>query len=230
MWLLPLLALLSLPAWGMANLGFSPLRLDMRADAPVTQLSVVNQGDRPVLTQVSVKRWQQPAGEDALEDDDRLVVTPALFRLAPGKRQIVRIGWPRGATVTAAEQAWRVLIEEVPLPGDRPASGLSLSLRISLPLFLAGTATAEQALRWQWQPASDGQPPRLLVRNAGNQHARITRIQLAGDSEASATLLYVLPGATRPVALDKLPDAMPASLSITDDSGEHRHPLHAMQP
>lgn len=212
-----------------ASLAVSPVRLDLDTRSSAVVLQVVNQGDSAVVVQARVQRWTQQGGEEQLNDDGRLMTSPALFRLMPGKRQIVRIGWPQAPTTTAAhEQAWRVLLDEVPEAGGGKSQGLRMRLQLSIPLFVKGTAPARTQLSWHWRPASPDQPAFLEVINQGSTHARLLGVQI--DETAPRSLLcYVLAGASQRIPF---PETItpPSRVSYVDDEGSHAQPVHVTEP
>src|SRR5579859_8032130 len=130
-----------------ASFSVSPVRLELAPGQASTSLKVSNEGDEAKLLQVSVLKWTRRNGEDQYEPDDQnagLIVTPPLFQVSPeGGSQLVRIGFRKPPAAGPAEQAWRVIVEEVPkaaVPGaEGTATGagtIKMRLRINLPLFL----------------------------------------------------------------------------------------------
>ena len=66
-------------------------------------------------------------------------MSPAIFTLQPGEKQVVRIAL-RGAPDPRRERAYRVLVSEVPTPQLKTtpdASGFRIALRMDMPLFVA---------------------------------------------------------------------------------------------
>src|SRR5690349_7929353 len=70
----------------------NPVRLVVTPGATSTSLLLTNQGDQPVLIQTELMAWSQQNGEDVLRASDELVVSPPIFRVAPGAVQTVRVG------------------------------------------------------------------------------------------------------------------------------------------
>lgn len=233
--LLPILGLLLSSSLAARNLAISPLRMELPAGKAMTVLTITNQGREPVLLQASVKRWQQTPDADNYQADDAMLVSPALFRLPPGQRQLVRIGWRRQTPPGEVERAYRVFIEEVPDGGKAERdNSLRILLRLIVPLFVHGRQPATTQLSWQWLPTPADSPAQLLVSNHGTGHARITRIQLEQSGTPALpleTLTYVLPGAQRIITLQGRHQRQSNSqLTVTDTDGTRSYPLPAALP
>jgi fimbrial chaperone protein len=192
-----------------------------------------NRGVEPLTLQIRVVGWRTADFDDVFMDEQEdIVASPPVARVAPGTRQFVRLV-RTSRTPLEGEQAYRVIIDELPAQRDEPAAvselalGVALRLRYSLPLFVYGgglvadrrsqtttlARSAEAAvpdLHWR---IVDGQARRWLhVRNAGTGHARLSRVHVAGGTVsvplAAGLLGYVLPGAERRWAL---PETITAS-------------------
>ena len=102
----------------------NPIRLELAGGQAATSLTVGNAADGPTTVQVSVQVWQHRDGVDVLEPAtgrDAPLVTPPIFRLAPGGSQIVRIGFA-SRTAPVEEGRWRLVVEEVPQPEAVPVA------------------------------------------------------------------------------------------------------------
>ena len=176
----------------------NPIRLFVPAGASATSVTLENTGPEAVLLQSEVLAWSQSDGKDVLVPSDDLVVSPPIFRIAPGASQIVRVGLAaRGAE--DRELTYRLFLQEVPQPATPGAQGISVALRLGLPVFITPRARAAPQLVWRAQREADGL--RLTVNNAGNAHAQLLDCRVTRED---GTLLaeqplgaYVLPGATR---------------------------------
>lgn len=233
--LLPILGLLLSGSLAARNLAISPLRMELPTGKAMTVLTITNQGHEPVLLQASVKRWQQTPAADNYSTDGAMLVSPALFRLPPGQRQLVRIGWRRQTSPEEVERAYRVFIEEVPAGGNGERDNtLRILLRLVVPLFVHGRQPATAQLGWQWLPTPADRPAQLLVSNHGTRHARITRIQLDQPGAPALpleTLTYVLPGAQQIISLPGRHQRLSNSqLTVTDTDGTRSYPLPAALP
>ncbi|NNM01889.1 MAG: molecular chaperone [Gammaproteobacteria bacterium] len=176
-------------------------RLDLSPRQPVAEMAIENNGTTPALVQSQIYAWSQVAGVDQLTPSDALLVSPPIFEIAPGARQLVRVGM-LGAADPSRETPYRVIFQEVPLPTESEGVAVAVLLRISFPVFVApAAATASADLQWRAARTSDDRIE-VTLSNVGNGHVQVTGLDLTGaDGEALASsgsfLAYVLPGQQR---------------------------------
>lgn len=194
-----------------AGLQVSPTTLTLQARQSADGLWLSNTGDAMLNAQVRVFRWVQDNGEERFEPTQDLALSPPMLALAPGGRQLVRV-IRLGAPPQAAETSYRVIVDELPLPGEVASRGLQFVLRYSLPVFLAPAGETVPKPVLQARLLTQGDQPQLEVVNSGNQHAQLADlgfIDPAGQRHvlASGLLGYVLPGQRM-----RWPLSVPASL------------------
>jgi len=178
----------------------NPIRVDMSAGVTTAALTIRNDGDEPVVVQLSVLAWSQESGEDKYGTTKEALVTPPIATIAPGAQQVVRIGLRRPPD-PRQELAFRLFVQEVPPPPKPDFNGLQVALRVSLPVFVAPLAPPTRQLAWSAKIESDG-AIRLTVRNTGNTHVQISDFELRPtDDEVpvahEAGLAYALAGQSR---------------------------------
>jgi fimbrial chaperone protein len=193
--------------------GFSvdPIRLELKPSQIATALTVANYNDEPLFLQVRVYRWEHKDHEEVLsevEGNAAPLITPPLFRLAPGgASQIIRIGFQKAAATPAEERQWRVIVEEVPQPASANAAdpaplSVAVHLRVSLPLFQL-PPTVHQDLEWSLQRAAAGGVA-LTAHNQGSVTERLDDIRLGAADDKNTHVsgpLYLFPGEQRTFAL-----------------------------
>ncbi|MES2721471.1 MAG: molecular chaperone [Pseudomonadota bacterium] len=220
-----LLTGLVLPAQA-ASIAVSPLRLDMKPGQQMTALTVSNTGKTPVLVQGQVQAWLDSDKPYAPGNSGGMMLSPPLFKLAPGGKQLVRIGWQQQTATPDNELAFRVFLQEVP-DGTDTNSGLRVTLRLSVPLFAQPSSTEINAVSWQWQSADDGSILRL--QNTGNRHERISRLKVTDAMQRvlmdGPRLLYILPGQTQAVNLPDRNVMLPLNISTVSDRGTEQYIL-----
>lgn len=226
-----------------------PIDPVIEQDERAAALWIENRGRQPAVLQLRIFAWSQVDGADRYAEQDDIVGTPPMIRIAPGARQLIRLTRIH-ATPPGTEQAFRVIIDEIPMPQTAAASaapsvGIRFQLRYSIPLFAYGeglwrkpapdrrrdpqTAGRPQ-LSWR-VTGSDGER-QLEIRNTGSVHARLTGVSFrqGGESAGIADGLfgYVLAGSTlrRP-----LPAGIRAAgaLHATVNGGGVPQPLLASQ-
>lgn len=194
-----------------------PLRLALSAAQGNGALYVRNSGKENVQVQVQIMRWKQGASGDVFEPTDAALANPPLFRVAAGATQVIRVGLTRPAN-DPSEIAYRVFLQEV--PGNTPGQGIRTLLRLSLPVFVAGSTAPKPALHWR---RTDG--PAIEFENLGNVHVQVTSIdakdaggRTIGTDKGS---FYVLPGqrARWPLKADGRAIGNAARLMLETDQG-----------
>jgi len=195
----------------------------LKPSQSATSLTVANYNDEPLFLQVRVYRWEHKDREEVLSDVEGAaapLVTPPLFRLAPGgASQIIRIGFQKPAAAPAEERQWRVIVEEVPRPAtvttttanidsadpsapDPSPLSVAVHLRVSLPLFQV-PPTVHQNLEWSLQRAAAGGVT-LTAHNQGSVTERLDDIRLGSADDKNAHVagpMYLFPGEQRTFAL-----------------------------
>jgi len=149
--------------------------------------------------------WEQVNGEDRLTPTRELLVSPAVFTLPADGSQLVRVALRRPAD-PQRELSYRLILTEVPQQARPDFTGLNVALRLSLPVFVAPTAKASQALEWSATRTADGALA-VTARNTGNAHARVVSFSVAPAANPAAATsqdvtAYVLPGQARTWTID----------------------------
>ncbi len=178
-----------------------PIDPVIEAGESATALWIENRGDAPAVLQMRVLAWRQEGGEDRYADQETVFGTPPMMRIEPGARQMIRL--TRIAPAPAGtEQAFRILIDEIPTVDAAPprsaSAGIRFQLRYSIPLFAYGegltretrtgraasAGAARPELSWRTLEA-DGQAW-LEVRNTGSVHARLARARFQNGEDVTA--------------------------------------------
>lgn len=192
-----------------------PIDPTIEYDQKGTALWVENNGNRPIRLQIRVLAWIQDANGDNYTSQEAVIVSPPAAEVQAGQRQLLRL--VRTQTVPAnKEQAFRVLIDEIPGPAleevretsqvapGRPRSvSLSLQMRYSVPLFVSGEGVwtkqdyqkprdMSQATQPQltFRQESRGGDSWLVLRNDGRVHARLSAVSY----RQSKQVIWEVPG------------------------------------
>ena len=219
-----LAAALALPANPAAAGSFriNPVTVAVMPDQGAAELRLHNEDSKPVGVRVTALRWTQADGRDRTDATRDLVVSPPIFTVAPGAQQLIRIGFRN----RAPGAAYRIIVEEIPGPRT-PGTGIAVSLRLDLPLYVVARREAAPALNWAARRGPDGA---LIVegRNAGDLHSQILAIE-ARDSSGrvvgrTQAMGVVLPSSSRAWTLGGQAGA-PAELVVRTAAGETRVPV-----
>lgn len=203
--------LLMCSAVGAAGLQVAPIGLTFTPGSPAQGLWLTNTGNEVLNAQVRVFDWTQEDGKDVLTSTQALVASPPMLSLPPGARQLVRVIRTDAASSGVNEDAFRVLVDELPPAEQAEQTGVRYVMRHSVPVFIEPSANvpdvATVAAALHWSLVRDGDGIALQVRNAGNIHAQLSDVSLLSADGTSlkitAGLLgYVLPDMTMRWALN----------------------------
>lgn len=199
-----------------------PVYQVIESDQNGSALWLENRGAAPVRLQIRVFSWRQENFNEVYADQTNVVISPPFATIAPGQKQLIRL--LRKTPIPArTEQAYRIIIDEVPSflaqpkQTDKLSVGLQLQMRYLLPLFVDGeelwtdqrsdrqrdssTAT-KPILRWNLHTVAG--KPYLQIHNSGIVHARLSNVFWSTKGQSSRAvktmtngfLGYVLPGKT----------------------------------
>lgn len=199
-----------------ATLLLWPIQQVIEADRNGSALWIENRGGREARVQIRIFAWDQHDYQDSYAAQQQVLASPQVARIAPGKRQLVRL--MRLAAVPGGEErAFRVIVDDIPdsatTTPEKPGKiGLKFQMRYSLPLFLDGAGVWTKPDPQRPRPADSATQPKLdwridgagdrrylLVRNRGPVHARLSQVQWQAEGApnkvlAAGLLGYVLPG------------------------------------
>jgi fimbrial chaperone protein len=185
-------------AAGAASLQISPVIVTLSTVDRAAYVHLDNATEQALYGQVRVFRWDQTLNEDVLVDTDAIVASPPLIRIAAGQKQLIRLV-RTGREPVAIEQAYRILIDEIPSPEDPSGAGVAVRLRYSVPLFVSPMSRHRAVLHWDIRPTADG--PYLFIRNEGARRAQIATVEVIVGKRrhlvSSGLLGYTLAGHTR---------------------------------
>lgn len=196
----------------------TPLRIDLGPKAPAAVIDVINTSPGALTLQMQQRSWMQEDGRDGQAETRDLILSPTIFTLQPGEKQVVRIAL-RGAPDARRERAFRVFVSEVPTPQIKvgpDSSGFRVALRMDLPLFVAPVQPAAPEPSY----SLDATGAKLVVRNAGNAHIRYTDFVVlqAGRKLAELPIFSVLAGGERTFELPRDKIGAGGGLRVQADS------------
>lgn len=173
--LLAAAAACTLPA-GAAQFTITPVRIFMTPRDRAVAVTVTNDSDEDVVMQADLYTWKQkPDGSDDLALTEDLVLTPPILKLAPHARQVVRL-----ARLTPApqgvQQAYRLIMREVPEARSGAQLQLQVALAFSLPVFISPPGVKRDLQCGLDRVAAD--TVRAVCTNSGNAYAQIRAFEV----------------------------------------------------
>jgi fimbrial chaperone protein len=181
---------LLLPAWfaasgaSAASLQVAPVLLEVVAPGAAATVTLRNNGDKPIATQVRVFRWIQEAGGERLEPTEDVVASPPAVELQPAQDYVARVVRVTKKPI-AGEEAYRLFIDELPeAPQGRRT--VSLVVRHSIPLFFdaPGSSAPEAA----WRVTQNGHAVSLSAVNGGDRRLRLASVRIGDAAGKSISL------------------------------------------
>ena len=216
---------------GRAGITISPISVSLDAKRPADAVTFQNGTAENKVIQVEIMNWSHDNGEDHFTPAADLLVSPPMFRVAAGAKQVVRVGLKSRAGATSpTEKTYRMFLQEVPETAPVPAvdaggSALRLLLRFGVPVFLKPAKALPESINWKASRNKDNTIA-LSLTNTGNRHLRVSEVKLesAGKSVAASNFAYVFAGETYTWTLK--PDApwQPGAAMVsarTDDGSVH---------
>lgn len=173
-------------------------------------LMVTNEGDDPINAQVRVLEWSQNGGKDALAPTQKIVASPPMATLAPKQTQSIRVVRVDKSPATA-EEAYRLLVDEVPDPAKAPRTGVTVQMRYSVPVFVLPKATMPPGNVTVTAQAT-GNALSLKAHNPSEAHVQLADVSVEHPGGSTTPvqpglLGYVLPGGTMQWTLAVPPNA-----------------------
>ena len=129
-----------------SGLQIAPTSLTIATGGPAQGLWLTNTGERELRAQVRAYHWSQSTGKDQLDPTQAIVASPPMLSIPPGGRQLVRVIRTGQDAQASGEQAFRLLVDELPLGGEDKQSGVQYVLRYSVPVFVGTSGTP--TLQW----------------------------------------------------------------------------------
>lgn len=202
-----------------------PQTIQLSVEQRSSMVEVRNNAEVETIFQVETFAWVDSVALEDLSPTRDILAVPAVFRLAPGASQTVRIA-ARGRSAPAAnEQSYRLLISEV--PSEQEGGGVVFALRMSLPVFLTPIgAKPDLAV----ELIDQGQ--RVQLKNQGQAHLRLREVR-AVDRRTGAVLevlpltqpAYLLPGRSRQLALAADVRRLGVMIEADTSDGSFQHNL-----
>jgi fimbrial chaperone protein len=140
-----------------------------------TTITLKNQDNRPLNVQVRVFKWTQVGGEDKLVPTTDVVASPPIVAVAPNQDYVVRLQ-RQAAAPAGAEEAYRVVVDQLPNPNRQRNGTVEVVLRFLVPAFFGSPDLSQPRLRWTVQ--SRGGRRVLVAENSGDRRIQLANLAL----------------------------------------------------
>jgi fimbrial chaperone protein len=181
-----------------ASLQVAPVRFEIPAPGATATLTVRNEGPAPISAQTRVFRWRQVGGKDALEPTTAVVASPPIVALQPRMNYAVRVVRTSRQPV-AEEEAYRLLVDQLPDASRQKGGTVQLLLRHSIPVFFVPPDANPPQLAWSVR--TQGGRLTVTVANSGGRRVQISGLQVKDGRGATVSFGegltgYALSGST----------------------------------
>jgi|HubBroStandDraft_6_1064221.scaffolds.fasta_scaffold132047_2 fimbrial chaperone protein len=166
-----------------ASLQVAPVLVEIPAPGATSTLKLRNEGAKPLDAQIRIFRWTQVDGEDSLTPTDDVAASPPLASMRPNTDYTVRVVRTTKEPV-AKEEAYRLLIDELPGPAGGQAASVNIALRYSIPVFFSVPGGAPPKLSFELQQRAN--KPVIVVSNAGDRRLRLAKLKFTDGKGAVA--------------------------------------------
>jgi fimbrial chaperone protein len=182
-----------------SSLRVAPVGLELDAATKVATMRLRNDGTAPVDVQIRVFAWTQADGVDRLSPTRDVVVSPPATTVSPGVEYVIRVVRIAKRPVEL-EEAYRIVVDEIPDLRRRRSRTVAFALRQSIPLFFA-PATVDFVPQVPWQARHANGRVSVTAINRGGRFLKIANLRLL-DRRGGSHLLsrglvgYVLAGSS----------------------------------
>ncbi|MER9997364.1 molecular chaperone [Mesorhizobium sp. M0051] len=157
------------------SLQVQPALVDVVAPGAASTITLRNDGQTPSNVQIRVFRWSQADGQESLLPTQDVVASPPGATLQPGADYVVRIVRVAKRPI-ASEEAYRLLVDELPDASRAKTGTVRLLVRHSIPVFFSSPERTPPAVDW----TVSKQDGRLIVsaHNKGSTRLRVSALSL----------------------------------------------------
>lgn len=178
-----------------ASLQMYPLTINFCNDESVKPVFVKNTGDESVGAQFRLYKWDQKNRNDILTPTEKIIISPPITTIPPGKEQLVRIISSKPVSFYNDKGSFRLLIDE--LPGEKQKTSqdkVSFLLRYSVPVFFECDDLKPDLNNISIHIDNN----ELVIYNHGRTHLKLSNVRVNKDNDnyllTKGLLGYVLPG------------------------------------
>jgi len=157
-----------------ASLQVAPVLVEVPAPGATATLKLRNEGTKPLDAQIRIFQWTQVDGADVLTPTNDVAASPPVASLRPATDYTVRIVRTKKEPV-AKEEAYRLLVDELPEATSSQAASVNIALRYSIPVFFT-VAGAPPKLSWELQQRAN--KPVIVATNAGDRRIRLAKLKV----------------------------------------------------
>jgi len=130
-----LLLICILPSFAYASFTITPVKLKINKDEKIAALTLKNDSKEVKHFQLTVFKAENEHGKEVLKETKDLTVTPVMFKIAPGKSQLVRIAI-KNKMYSVMEDGYRVSVKELPHKINAEGAHVRLVTEFKVPVSI----------------------------------------------------------------------------------------------
>ncbi|NJD63578.1 MAG: molecular chaperone [Deltaproteobacteria bacterium] len=208
----------------------APIRLDFGREAKSGVITVVNEAAEKLQVQLKAFEWSQDAeGKDQYSETNDILFFPRILVFDKAEEKIVRAGIRMPAV--AREKAYRLFIEEIPVPKKAEGVNVAIAIRFGVPIFVK--PIKEEARGEIEKIEMTKGTLNARVKNTGNLHFIVRSVgvkgkNLKGEETFSKEIggWYLLAGASRLYETTLPREACPETARAIVEVATDKVPLH----
>jgi len=159
-----------------ASLQVAPVLVEVPAPGAAATLKLRNEGSQPLDAQIRIFQWTQVDGIDTLTPTNDVAASPPLASLRPNTDYTVRIVRTKKEPAVK-EEAYRLLIDELPAQAAAQAASVNIALRYSIPVFFTVPGGTAPKLGWELQRRAGKSV--IVANNGGDRRIRLAKLKIA---------------------------------------------------
>jgi len=189
-----------------ASLQVYPVNITFSAGENAKAVYVKNTGTAPIGAQLRAYQWTQQGQTDVLTETHALLLSPPITSIPAGQQQLIRVILPV-PPAQQGEQAYKLVVDELPGTQDDEKRAVRFLLRYNLPVFVNTPAIPLNLSLMKFHLDTTSSPARLWIENNSSQHLKLSNVVLVADDHKhplfNGLLGYVLANSSRSWPLPK---------------------------
>jgi P pilus assembly chaperone PapD len=166
-----------------ANLGISPVKLQLSPSNKTGVLTVINKGNEPVNLQLDAKSWDMDENGKFIETDTGdFVFYPKTLTIKAQEEASIRVGYM--GDFPNAEKPYRLFINEIPVIKQPEAEknkvnmGVTTALSISMPVYVAPTSDVSPPQVGLGEIRAENKKLRVGIKNLTAFHVDLQKVAI----------------------------------------------------
>jgi fimbrial chaperone protein len=141
---LSLLLICVLPTLAHASFTITPVKLKINKDEKIAAVTIKNDSNEVKNFQLIVYKVENIDGKETYKETKDLVVTPVMFKIQPGKSQLVRVAI-KNKMYSVQENAYTLSVKELPHKMNKEGANVQLVTEFKIPVSVEAADQKEES-------------------------------------------------------------------------------------